>query len=97
MIGSGHAVSYRRSIALVGGSRPGKGRIDEKAVAGKIIVFLGDVHLRVCRKNRTPQAGNKNQKNANPIIHTSATDKQARSFYHNGPPVCQVTAQRYKE
>ena len=35
-------------------------RLDnEKAVAGKIIVFLGDVHLRVCRQNRTPQAGDK--------------------------------------
>ena len=33
-------------------------RIDIMAVPGKIIVFLGNVDLRVCRKERSPQKNN---------------------------------------
>ncbi len=35
-----------------------KGRVDVKPVAGKIVVLLDHIDLRVCLQNRTPQAGN---------------------------------------
>ena len=42
-------------IGRVGGR---ESRIDVKAIAGKIVVFLSDVDPRVYRKDRSPQKGN---------------------------------------
>src|SRR4029077_14812356 len=87
-------VAYDRAIEAKvarqvrrGGRR--KGRIDVNAVAGRIVVFLGDVDLRTRTRNETAQREHENCDNENQTRHTPAKRPLPPCFYNSTPTVCQ--------
>src|SRR5262249_58951856 len=55
----------------IGGCGGRKSRVNVKAIPRRMIVMLGNVHLRVCRRNCTPEANDYRRKYGKQMFHAS--------------------------